>query len=139
MWEVEHLTCELAEDGGEVWMFRGGAYPDGIEVCVALQLNAVKDVAGVDEVANVNKLLYVPVHGGGNSALVKGWAMRATRNQLTRGAHGMSKLSSTRCGYSISHASQSGMPAPSKKRGRYWARSAIMQRQRIAVPSAAGG
>ncbi len=50
-------------------MFRGRAYPDGIEVHVALQLNVAKYVAGVDEVANVNKLLYFSVHGGGNSVI----------------------------------------------------------------------
>ncbi len=66
---MEHLTSELAEDGGEVWMFRGRAYPDGVKVRVALQLNAAKDIAGADEVANVNKLLYFPVHGGGNSVI----------------------------------------------------------------------
>jgi hypothetical protein len=67
--EVEHLTSELTENGGEVWMLRGGAYPDGIEVRVALQLNMAKDVAGADEVANINKLLNFPVHGGGNGVI----------------------------------------------------------------------
>jgi hypothetical protein len=50
-------------------MFRCRAYPDGVEVRVALQLNVVKDIAGADEVANVNKLLYFPEHGGGNSVI----------------------------------------------------------------------
>ncbi len=52
--EVKHLSGEFAEDGGEVWLVGRSSDTDRLEVCVAFQLDAAKNVTRAHEETDIN-------------------------------------------------------------------------------------
>ncbi len=66
---MKHLPGEFVKDGGEVRLVRGSTDTDGLEVGVALQLNAAKNIAGADEESDINQLLDFSVHQGGGTGM----------------------------------------------------------------------
>ncbi len=52
--EVKHLSGEFAEDGGEVWLVWRSLDTDRLEVGIAFQLDAAKNVTRAHEEMDIN-------------------------------------------------------------------------------------